>query len=59
MVTELRLISSAFVRLHVSFVQLLLLLLLLQRSTVSFVCMLSEFEAYLLMLWTRTAFCED
>ena len=50
MVTELRLISSAFVRLHVSFVQLLLLLLLLQRSTVSFVCMLSESEAYLLML---------
>ena len=48
MVTELRLISSAFVRLHVSFVQLLLLLL--QRSTVSFVCLLSEFEAYLLML---------
>ena len=51
MVTELRLISSAFVRLHVSFVQLLLLLLLLlQRSTVSFVCMLSDFEACLLML---------
>ena len=50
--TELRLISSAFVRLHVGFVQLLLLLrlLLLQHSTVSFVCTLSEFEAQLLML---------